>query len=139
MEKDYGKTSLHSYRDTIERKIKHAPEIIKTTLPSSELWSDKNKTKPNMENLKKHFMREGKLEIEDALRIVELTEKILDKEPNLLKLDPPYTVCGDVHGQFFDVLKLFDIAGTPGKVNFLFLVNLFICLKKEEKCLIFFF
>lgn len=121
--KKYAKTSLHVHKDTTTRKVSSVPEVIKTTLPSEELWTEKEKTKPNLSVLRKHLSGEGRLETEDAIRIMELTEKMLDKEPNLLRLDAPLTICGDIHGQFYDLLKLFDISGTPDKVNFLFLVS----------------
>ena len=42
-------------------------------------------------------------------------------QPILLELRPPLTVCGDTHGQYHDLLRLFDIGGIPGTTNYLFL------------------
>jgi len=32
-------------------------------------------------------------------------------EPNLVHVRAPVTVCGDTHGQFYDLLELFEICG----------------------------
>lgn len=39
----------------------------------------------------------------------------------LLELDAPLQVCGDIHGQYYDLIRIFNYFGYPPKVNYLFL------------------
>ena len=48
-------------------------------------------------------------------------KSIFLEQPILLELRPPLTVCGDTHGQFHDLLRLFEIGGVPPAANYLFL------------------
>ncbi|EJW76423.1 hypothetical protein WUBG_12667 [Wuchereria bancrofti] len=43
------------------------------------------------------------------------------EQPVMLKLKPPITVCGDIHGQFGDLMRIFNKTGFPHKTNYLFL------------------
>lgn len=43
------------------------------------------------------------------------------RQPMLLRLRAPIKVVGDLHGQFRDLLRLFDTAGRPPEADFLFL------------------
>jgi serine/threonine-protein phosphatase PP1 catalytic subunit len=44
------------------------------------------------------------------------------RQPNLLELDAPINICGDVHGQYRDLLRIFDATGGfPPRSKYLFL------------------
>ena len=54
--------------------------------------------------------------------LIEESTKIFLKQSTLLELEAPIKIFGDVHGQYFDLFRLFDIAGTPDeKLKFLFM------------------
>lgn len=46
---------------------------------------------------------------------------ILLSQPMLLELEAPLKICGDVHGQYLDLLRLFEYGGFPPQTNYLFL------------------
>ncbi|KAJ6628138.1 protein phosphatase type 1 [Mycena sp. CBHHK59/15] len=47
--------------------------------------------------------------------------EIVMMQPSLLELEPPIKVCGDIHGQYYDLLRLFEFGGFPPEANYLFL------------------
>lgn len=47
-------------------------------------------------------------------------EVFLQQNP-LLELEAPLKICGDVHGQYHDLLRLFEYGGFPPESNYLFL------------------
>ncbi|KAJ3499041.1 hypothetical protein NLG97_g656 [Lecanicillium saksenae] len=50
--------------------------------------------------------------------LCEKVKEILMEESNIQPVCTPVTVCGDIHGQFYDLLELFRVAGgMPGESN----------------------
>ena len=47
--------------------------------------------------------------------------EILAKESNVQPVKCPVTVCGDIHGQFHDLMELFKIGGKSPDTNYLFM------------------
>lgn len=47
----------------------------------------------------------------DMKRLCELVKEYLMEESNIQPVHTPVTVCGDIHGQFYDLLELFRVAG----------------------------
>ncbi|KAL7266991.1 sporulation-induced protein [Rhizina undulata] len=58
----------------------------------------------------------------DMKRLCELVKECLMEESNIQPVSTPVTVCGDIHGQFYDLLELFRVGGgMPGDINYVFL------------------
>ncbi|CEI69621.1 Serine/threonine-protein phosphatase 2B catalytic subunit [Fusarium venenatum] len=118
--------TIHTMEDntqvsTMERVCKdvQAPAMYKPT--DEQFFEDETHSKPNLQFLKQHFYREGRLTEEQALWILKKGTELLRAEPNLLEMDAPITVCGDVHGQYYDLMKLFEVGGDPAETRYLFL------------------
>ncbi|XP_076459376.1 serine/threonine-protein phosphatase 2A catalytic subunit beta isoform-like [Babylonia areolata] len=94
-------------------------------------------TVPSENSMTSSFLEKracGEIEewIEQLLRCEKLTEsqlkklchkakEVLSMESNVREVQCPVTVCGDIHGQMYDLLELFRIGGKPPDTNYLFL------------------
>ncbi|KAJ6629337.1 Metallo-dependent phosphatase-like protein, partial [Mycena sp. CBHHK59/15] len=106
-----------------DRPIKSVPQPATHRLSDAEFFAadEFGAQKPNVRVLRDHFFREGRLTEEHALYILEHTTHLLSAEPNLVDVQGPVTICGDIHGQYYDLMKLFDVGGPLTDNAYLFL------------------
>lgn len=70
-----------------------------------------------LEDMVNKFREQKKIPRNSVISILYKLRDILAQETSLVHLDGPYTICGDVHGQFYDLLRIFEINGTPSNSN----------------------
>ena len=62
-----------------------------------------------------------KMEEKDILAVCHMARYIFIKEHVTVDVQAPVTICGDTHGQFYDLLRLFAMGDFPPKTRYLFL------------------
>ena len=60
------------------------------------------------------------LQSHDATQLCTQARDIFLGQPMLLELGAPIKICGDVHGQYTDLLRLFEYGGFPPEVRYFF-------------------
>ena len=89
-------------------------------LPENFLYADS--TTPNLSILRTHLMREGLLHPSCIKRVLKETIELLKKEPNVIQTTAPVIIVGDLHGQFYDMMTIFDVRPPENEENtFVFL------------------
>ncbi|ULT99278.1 hypothetical protein L3Y34_000550 [Caenorhabditis briggsae] len=57
----------------------------------------------------------------DILRLAHTCKRIFESQARLIEIDGPVRICGDLHAQFPDLIRLFAQGGFPPDSNYLFL------------------
>jgi serine/threonine-protein phosphatase 2B catalytic subunit len=98
-----------------DRVVKDCPRIASVPLRFQDRETD-------LGQLLDHLKHEGKLVNDSLLNLIGSATELMTHEPNVVRIDSPVTVVGDLHGQFFDLAHIMEIAGgSPPERSFLFL------------------
>jgi serine/threonine-protein phosphatase PP1 catalytic subunit len=46
---------------------------------------------------------------------------VLREQKMMVEIEAPIKICGDIHGQYYDLLRIFEHCGYPGESSYLFL------------------
>ena len=103
--------------------------IIDIYFGGSEKRIYKQIKKMNVDNLIEKLLsvrgnKPGKqvdLKEEEIKFLIDKSLPIIKEQKMLVELEAPLHVCGDIHGQYYDLLRIFDHCGYPGEFNYLFL------------------
>ncbi|CCJ30013.1 unnamed protein product [Pneumocystis jirovecii] len=74
----------------------------------------------------------------EVFAICRAAREVFLSQPSLLELTPPVKIVGDVHGQYADLIRLFEMCGFPPSANYLFLGDYypdnFFLLRGNHEC-----
>ena len=87
-----------------DRQIKSDPYPSTSLLTEEDLFHSSSGLS-SISLLKRHLQEEGRLDEKCALRLIEFARRILEHEPNILKVQRPVTIVADIHGQFYDLFN----------------------------------
>ncbi|KAG8807037.1 serine/threonine protein phosphatase Pzh1 [Serendipita sp. 399] len=101
--------------------------------PSTAIADASSKTSPRTLDIDDMIQRlldvgySGKVSKSVCLKNTEITSlclaarEVFLSQPTLIELSPPVKIVGDVHGQYSDLIRLFEMCGFPPAANYLFL------------------
>ena len=61
------------------------------------------------------------LSSDEVSYLIDEATPLFVNQPALLELEAPIQIVGDIHGQYHDLLRLFEHCGFPPDANYLFL------------------
>ena len=75
----------------------------------------------DIDELIERLLNQGSVTAGEIDEVCKQAIEVLRNEENGLRVESPLSICGDVHGDFDNVLEIFDIFGKPPEGRYLFL------------------
>lgn len=129
-----SKKNLQKHNKTVAKQLtKKAPKRSSSILDSPPLVGSAQKLDIDIDAVierllateKRSSSRKSKshlpVETSEIRYILSKSRLIFLEQPTLLKLSPPVKIVGDIHGQFHDLIRIFNCCGYPPHSNYLFL------------------
>lgn len=117
----YSRQNQRTFQDTLQPHSIPDPEpMSKTNIINSETEPSGKYTSAYNIELMHNLMNNKRPPGTEVLTMIQSVESILAKEPNIVKLNikgVTFHIVGDTHGQYQDVLKLFEEHGYPSSKN----------------------
>ncbi|KAH3902700.1 serine/threonine-protein phosphatase SCDLUD_000284 [Saccharomycodes ludwigii] len=107
----------NSIKDTVNTSTTHDNTQSNNNNTTSSSSSNINQLEEWIEHLSKCQI----LSEDDVSRLCKMAVDVLQYEQNVQPVNVPVTICGDVHGQFHDLMELFQIGGPCPDTNYLFM------------------
>ena len=113
------------------RKMKKIEEEIE------EMYDRISRLKEKLIDSKKgEICSNVKISEREVITVIDKAFPIIEKEESMLELEPPLYICGDIHGQFYDLLRVFEILKYPPESKFLFLGDYVDRGKRSLECIL---
>ncbi|KAF8991516.1 Metallo-dependent phosphatase-like protein [Cyathus striatus] len=121
-----AKQAKHKERLQTELTVQHDDRTPTFPFPHpTSSHSFRTKPKPKMpsdlDRQIEQLQRCEPISEEQVKRLCLKAREILIEEGNVQLVDSPVTICGDIHGQFWDLMELFRVGGFCPETNYLFM------------------
>ncbi|KAI6210060.1 Serine/threonine-protein phosphatase [Aphelenchoides besseyi] len=99
--------------------------VLASTLGGMATAKENVEEKLDLKQLIKEHLMKGAVRMEYSVKILhqllDVARASFQKLPTLVELNAPVNICGDIHGQYNDLMRIFGSCGMPFRSRYLFL------------------
>ncbi|KAI6231650.1 Serine/threonine-protein phosphatase [Aphelenchoides besseyi] len=123
--KDIPLTDADIQPTTQNEKSKGVATVLPSTLGGMATAKENVEEKLDLKQLIKEHLMKGAVRMEYSIgilhQLLDAARASFQKLPTLVELNAPVNICGDIHGQYSDLMRIFGSCGMPFRSRYLFL------------------